>query len=99
MNAYELQLDHDSDVDVRALIEEAALTLKLVTTQVSTLAKYPGCIHWHFKSGSLRGTLEVTYWPDRSRAWLSYRLGREAPWLAPAIDEFKDFVEDRLRAG
>jgi hypothetical protein len=99
MNVYELQWDHEADVDIRALIEEAALTLGLVATQVTTLAKYPGCIHWHFKKGKQRGTLEATYWPDRNRAWLAYRPGREAPWIAPAIEEFNDFVQKRARAG
>jgi hypothetical protein len=97
MNVYELQLDYDSGVDIRAIIEEAALTLGLVTTQVTTLAKYPGCIHWHFKKGKQRGTLEATYWPDRNRAWLSYRPGREAPWLALTIEKFKEFVQKRAR--
>ncbi len=98
MNLYELRLDEPLREDPRTAVEEAAQTLGLVTTQVTTLAKYSGCIHWHFKRDRDRGTLEATYWPAQKRIWLSYRSGREADWIAPAILQLKSLVEGRVNA-
>jgi len=96
MHLAELRIDGTSRVDLREVIEEAAQASGLLTTQVTTLAKYPGCIHWHFKRGKGRGTLEATYWPDQKRAWVSYRSGREADWIAPAIQQLKRLAEMRV---
>ncbi len=95
----ELQLEGNSRQDVRSIIEEAAKTLGLVATQVTTLSTFPGSVHWHFKQGKGRGTLEATYWPDRRRAWLSVRSGREAEWIAPAIRALKRLVATGAKAG
>jgi len=98
MERFELQLQGNSRRDLTSTIEAAAKTLGLLTTQVTTLSKYPGSVHWHFKRGKGRGTLEATYWPERHRAWLSYRSGREAEWIAPAIREFKRVVRKSVRS-
>jgi hypothetical protein len=98
MRITDLPLDETSRVDLRQVIEEAAQASGLVTTHITTLAKYPGCIHWHFKHGKGSGTLEATYWPDQKRAWLSYRSGREADWIAPAIQRMKRIVEKRVKS-
>jgi len=99
MERFELQLTGRPRQDLPSIIEEAAKSLGLVTTQVTTLSTYPGSVHWHFKQGTGRGTLEMTYWPERWRAWLSYRSGRDAEWIPPTIREFKRFVEIRAKAG
>ncbi|MDQ3457702.1 MAG: hypothetical protein M3498_00130 [Deinococcota bacterium] len=93
MTLHELQVDGTSQRDLGVAIEEAARALGLVTTQVTTLAKYPGSVHWHFKRGRERGTLEATYWPEQNRAWLSYRSGREANWMTPTVQQFGRLVE------
>ena len=98
MERFELQLAGRSRQDLPSIIEEAAKSLGLVTTQVTTLSTYPGSVHWHFKKGNGRGTLEATYWPERHRAWLSSRSGREAEWIAPAIREFKRLVRKSVRS-
>src|SRR3989304_10109552 len=92
MERFELQLEGYSRRNLPSTIGGAAKALGLLTTQVTTLSKYPGSVHWHFKKGKERGTLEATYWPERHRAWLSYRSGREAGGVAPAIREFKRVV-------
>jgi hypothetical protein len=69
--------------------------MAFVTTQVTTLAQYPSCIHWHFKRGGGRGKLEVTYWPDRNKACLACPSGREADWIGPVIYEFRSLVKMR----
>lgn len=94
----ELQLAGNSRQNVRSTIEHAAKTLGLVTTQVTTLSTFPGSVHWHFKQGKGRGTLEATYWPDRRRAWLSVRSGREAEWIAPAMRALKRLVASGAKA-
>jgi len=43
----------------------------LSVTMKSTLAKYPGSIHWHIKKERERGTLEATSWPAKCRVWFS----------------------------
>jgi hypothetical protein len=98
MHASELYIDADSGTDVTRLIEEVAAELGLVATMRSTLKQYPGCTHWHFKRGKLRGVLEATYWPGENRAWLTYRAGRDADWIPAAIREFQRHFEQRTRA-
>ena len=79
---------------VESLIEEAASRAGLQATMKSTLARYPGCVHWHFKWGEERGVLEVTYWPREGRAWLSTRPGREAGWIPAAVSSILAFMEE-----
>ncbi|HEY4666521.1 MAG TPA: SET domain-containing protein-lysine N-methyltransferase [Anaerolineales bacterium] len=98
LERFELQLKRNSRQDVRSIIEQAAKSLGLVTAQVTTLSTFPGSIHWHFKQANGRGTLEATYWPDRRRAWLSVRPGREAEWIAPAIRALKRLVAKGAKA-
>ena len=53
----------------------------------STLAKYPGCTHWHLKRGMEQGTLEVTLWPSEGRLWASVQAGRAGEWIDQAVRE------------
>ncbi len=54
-------------------VEDHALALDLRVTQRSTLAQFPGSIHWHFKRGKETGTLEVTLLNRERRLQLSVR--------------------------
>src|SRR3970040_3187122 len=98
MERFELQLEGNARRDLTSASERAPKPRGLLTTQVTTLSKYPGSVHWHFKKGKGRGTLEATYWPERHRAWLSYRSGREAEWIAPAIRAFMRVVRKSVRS-
>ena len=67
------------------LIERCADAEGLGTTLKGSLSRYPGCVHWHFKRGRERGTLEATYWPVEQRLWLSVQSGRTGEWTDSAV--------------
>ena len=66
------------------LVERSCLAYGLTLTSRSTLAAYPGCIHWHWKRGRERGTLEVTLWPQEHRLWVSVHANRVGDWTEEA---------------
>lgn len=74
-----------------AFIEQAvARTCReadLRRTFTGTLAKYPGCIHWHFTHPPQRGTLELTWWPTRQRLWFKVGASRSQPWITALLPE------------
>ena len=65
----------------------------LLNTMKTTSSKYPGSIHWHFKKGHERGTLEVTLWPVQNRLWFSMQDGRKADWVMNVARELKYQLE------
>jgi len=69
-------------------------------TQVSkgSLGKYPDCVHWHYKLGKQRGTLEITYWPKTQRAWFALRANRYALWMDNVVPQLKIDIERWLIA-
>ena len=71
---------YENDTVARA-IDAALIESGLRITMRDTLKKYPNCIHWHAKNGNKSGTLEVTFWPQKSRAWFTVQSGRNAPWI------------------
>jgi hypothetical protein len=62
-------------------IDQAIAAIGLNVTLRSSLAKFPGCVHWHVKQGREPGTLEITLWPQKHRAWFTIQDGRKAPWI------------------
>lgn len=82
----ELKGPHDPEL-VAAKLESTAGGLGLVATRTS-LSKYPGSLHWHFKRPGEKGTLEATWWPKGQRLWLSVHEGRSAPWQDAAVEVF-----------
>jgi hypothetical protein len=42
-------------------------------------------MHWHYKRGRQRGTLEITLWPLGRRAWFAVHANRGAAWIDDAI--------------
>jgi hypothetical protein len=53
----------------------------------TTLAKFPGCVHWHLKLGREPGTLEVTFWPDAGRLWFTVHERRGGRWIEGKMKE------------
>ena len=64
----------------------------------STLAKYPGCRHWHYKRDRQRGTLEITLWPARRRLWITVHAGRTGDSIADCLPRIRRAVEAGLDA-
>ena len=65
----------------------------LITTMKGTLKSYPGCTHWHCKLGREKGTLEITLWPAKRRAWFKVQSGRRAPWIDEVVPQMKRMLE------
>ena len=69
---------------VVAIVLEVAEREGLLVTLTTTHTSYPDSIHWHFKpQRRIRGVLDLTYWPDDGRLWLSVRA-QDADWIGPA---------------
>jgi len=79
-----------ASVEAQCAAEALQMTLK------GTLAKYPGCVHWHFKRGFERGTLEITWWPSARRLWFSVQAGRTGVWVEESLNQIKAALERRL---
>ena len=59
----ELQIPANvSSEHVVEVVEQTCISHALTCGRKGTLAGYPGCIHWHFKLGTQKGTLEITWW-------------------------------------
>src|ERR1700677_1697971 len=76
------------------IIESLCRAHGLSVTMKATLSKYPGSIHWHWKRGRERGTLEVTLWPRERRLWFSMQDGRRAQWVMESARRIKAELEE-----
>jgi len=81
-----------------AAIEEAIATEGLRVAQRSTLAEYPGCLHWHLKQGKEAGILEVTLLQrrDGGRILFSIHANRNADWIPGALERLVVALNSRL---
>lgn len=83
---------------VPAVVEDVCVNANLHATMKSTLKKFPGCVHWHFKNAEETGILEVTWWPRdsdsrASRLWLSVHGNRTADWIEQTKLQIKAAIE------
>ena len=78
------------------VIDDAIAEAGLSTTLRDTLGKFPGCIHWHAKNGRQSGTLEITLWPEKHRAWFTIQSGRTAPWIDAKLALVQEAIRRRL---
>lgn len=82
MQHFEIPLPEQAEcAAIEAAIDHALSATGLTVTLRDTLKKYPGCIHWHARSSRRPGTLEITLWPQKHRAWLTIQSGRRAEWI------------------
>lgn len=82
-----------------AHIESVALDLGLAVRLKGSLAKFDGCIHWHFGMRGRSGTLEVTLWPAHRRCWISIHSGRRADWVYDRANELRTRLLDAFCDG
>jgi hypothetical protein len=66
-------------------VRTASARIGLRIALVTVLAGYPGSTHWHIVSPGKAGTLELTYWPEKTRLWFKIHSGRRAAWMDDAI--------------
>ena len=74
---------------VERLCRREGLTL----TAKTTLAKYPGSVHWHFKMGKKPGTLEVTWWRPEGRLWFKVAGNRTGAWIEDTVAQLKSQLQ------
>jgi hypothetical protein len=78
-------------------IEESCEQRGLRVAMKGSLAQYPGCTHWHYKSGQQRGTLELTLYVPERRIWAKVQAGRQAPWINSELPQVRQAIEDALK--
>lgn len=83
--------------EITAVIEDVIGIYGLTVMQRTTLSSYKGSIHYHLKSGSQRGVLEITYWPAKTRLWLDIHDNRQAEWNVSIIGPFAQSLAERLQ--
>lgn len=81
-----IKLRHEDNLEIRleALFRRLGLEVALKTT----LAKYPGGVHWHLKKPGEKGTLEATLWDNA--LLLQVRRNRDGEWIVSVIHEISD---------
>ena len=82
MKELEIPLPRNADcLLIGAMIEKVCVSSGLQVALKTTLNKFAGSTHWHFKNGTDKGTLEITWWPAQLRAWFSIQGGRNGKWI------------------
>jgi len=84
-----------SEAVVRA-VEQICASHDLTCTLKGTLIRYPDSVHWHFKRGREKGTLEVTWWGRQHRLWFKVADGRTAAWIDEHLPRLKEKIEKSL---
>ena len=73
----ELQIPDSTESEaVLRIVEQVCASNELTCSLKGTLVSYPGSIHWHFKQGKQKGTLEITWWESEQRLWFKVASGR-----------------------
>jgi hypothetical protein len=94
-----IEIDLPPDVrphEVAEAIDRAIVNAGLSITLRGSLKKFPGCTHWHAKLGRQQGTLEITLWLQKRRAWFTIQNGRAASWIADKMKSIASAIEQRL---
>ena len=86
-----------SPASIPHIVEQACATEGLTLTLKGTLAKYPHCVHWHFKKDKERGALEITWWEWERRLWFKVAAGRTGAWIEEALARLKAQIEHALK--
>lgn len=81
--------------DAAAIVEFWIVRCGLSCTMRASLAKYPGCTHWHINKPGMKGTLEVTMWPAMRALWVSIRVNRAAEWMSGMSEALEMAIVER----
>ncbi|MGZ9165785.1 MAG: hypothetical protein ACXW4U_11475 [Anaerolineales bacterium] len=93
----EVQLQIPDSVNADALVrvvEHICIAHDLTCTLKGTLAGYPGCVHWHFRKGTQKGLLEITWWEGKRRLWFKVAGNRTGDWIEDSIPLLKEQIEN-----
>jgi hypothetical protein len=86
-----------NDATILRAIEQAIGVSGLVVSMCGSLKKYPGCVHWHVRQSRAVGTLEITFWPLKHRAWFTVHDRRAAAWIDDALRVVASSIASTLR--
>jgi hypothetical protein len=95
----ELNIEIPKDVNAVVLIdtvERVCLAHHLNCTLKGTLVRYQGSVHWHFKKGKLKGTLEITWWESKNRLWFKVADRRTGQWIEENMPQIKEEIQKIL---
>jgi hypothetical protein len=81
---------------IEQVVEACCAAEGLIVSVKRTLVSYPGCVHWHFKRGAQRGTLEMTWWPEARRVWFSVHDNRTGAWIEETVVRLKEAIGRKL---
>ena len=96
----ELNIEIPEDTDAAILIdavERVCLAHNLNCTLKGTLRQYPGSVHWHFKKGKQKGTLEITWWESKNHLWFKVADRRTGKWIEDSMPQIKKEIQKLLR--
>ncbi len=97
MWSVEVRVPQQSDLSRAVqLVEDLCASEGLSVTMRGSLKKYPTSLHWHFKKGRDKGTLEITFWRKAGRLWFSVDRGRTAGWIAGSVQRLRVKLEQEL---
>jgi hypothetical protein len=97
MREIEFQLPSGYDLrNAEELIERVCAAHGLQPAMKSTLASYPGSVHWHYKRGNEKGTLELTVAPGPRRIWAQVHTNRNGAWIAEVLPRVRQEIEQAL---
>ncbi len=85
-----------SAVDVERALAVTCAEMGLRIGLKSTLASYPGSLHWHLTREDQRGTLEVTFVPQPTRMWIAVHANRQSSWTDEAVARFPVLLQRSL---
>jgi hypothetical protein len=77
---------------IERAIDQAIAACGLTVKLRGTLRRFPRSVHWHVKCGRERGTLEITLWPQESRAWFTIQDGRRGEWIPAMAEQLGDTI-------
>ncbi len=93
----ELQIPDSVETEtVIRVVEQVCASRDLTCALKGTLVSYPESIHWHFKQGIQKGTLEVTWWESEHRLWFKVADGRSGIWIDERLPQLKEQIEKSL---
>ncbi len=90
----ELQIPDSIETEsVIRVVEQVCASNELTCRLKGTLVSYPGSVHWHFKRGRQKGTLEMTWWESEHRIWFKVANGRSGEWMLESLPQLKEQIE------
>jgi hypothetical protein len=93
----EVKLPVSADLkSVEGLIQKTCKVRGLEMAMKTSLKSYPGSAHWHFRKGSAPGTVEITFWRNGKRLWISVHSNRAGSWTAAEMRGLKSDLEKKL---